>query len=401
MTTQERTDRRGPGLVVIVAFLVTLAGRFTLDRLGVSIPLVNDVRVPLFAALLMSFALELKGSGHHGGTGARSLFAILALLGYQILSATWAPSGAATGAAVGDLTAVAILVFIYVTLAEWDRDRVVRVTLTCFYAAAWVYFAVAASGRGHAASGRWAALGGGPNVFVRVMVLGLLSSMYFYFRAGRKPIWLLGIPAFLTGALASGSRGGILALVITVACAIRAALPRLRPSASVKPLLTIVVLAGVTWLVAGDEVGGFIQKRFVQGTFEQGYTSDRDVLFKTAIGLFLRHPFLGTGVNGFYIETNFGAGERYVHNLPLAVAAEGGLIGLLLLINAFVQLRHEFAKIPLSERSLEARAVGYCGVFVGGACLFSGDYYDARLMWILLVLAAVRPAPIERDTLQE
>ncbi|HEY0534429.1 MAG TPA: O-antigen ligase family protein [Actinoplanes sp.] len=392
--------RRRPGLVVIVAFLVSLAGRFTLERLGISVPLVNDVRVPLFAALLMSFALELKGSGHRGGSGVRSLFAILALLGYQILSATWAPNGAATGAAVGDLAACAILVFVYVTLAEWDRDRVVRVTLACFYAAAWVYFLVAASGRGHASSGRWAALGGGPNVFVRIMVLGALSSMYFYFRAGRKPIWLLGIPAFLTGALASGSRGGLLALASTLACAIWVALPRLRPSSSLKALLTTAVLAGVTWLLAGDAVGGFIQKRFVQGTLQQGYTSDRDVLFKLAFGLFMRRPFFGTGVNGFYVETNRGSGERYVHNLPLAVAAEGGAIGLLLLINAFVQLRHEFAKIPRSERSLEARAVGYCAIFVGGACLFSGDYYDARLMWVLLVLAAVRPAPIKRDTLQ-
>lgn len=144
MTTQTLTDRRRPGLVVVVAFLVSLAGRFTLDRIGISVPLVNDVRVPLFAILLMSFALELKGSGHRGGTGVRSLFAILVLLGYQILSATWAPNGAAIGAAVGDLTACAILVFVYVTLAEWDRDRVVRVTLTCFYASAWVYFLVAA-----------------------------------------------------------------------------------------------------------------------------------------------------------------------------------------------------------------------------------------------------------------
>jgi O-antigen ligase len=393
MTTQARTDRRRPGLVVIVAFLVSLAGRFTLDRLGISVPLVNDVRIPLFAALLMSFALELKGSGHRGGTGARSLIAILALLGYQMLSATWAPDGAAVGAAVGDLTADAILVLVYVTLAEWDRDRVVRVTLTCFYAAAWVYLLVAASGHGHTSTGRWAALGGGPNVFVRVMVLGALSSMYFYFRFGRKPIWLLGIPAFLTGALASGSRGGIVALLITLACALWAARGRLRPRALVKPLLTVAVLAGATWLVAGDEVGGLIETRFVQGTLERGDTSDRDVLAKLAIDLFLRHPFLGTGVNGFYVETNH-AGERYAHNLPLAVAAEGGAVGLLLLINAFVQLRHEFAKIPRPERSLEARAVGYCGIFVGAACLFSGDYYDARLMWIMLVLAAVAPATL-------
>jgi hypothetical protein len=43
--------RRQPGLVVVFAFVVTLAGRFTLDRLGFDLPLLlNDVRVSLFSA---------------------------------------------------------------------------------------------------------------------------------------------------------------------------------------------------------------------------------------------------------------------------------------------------------------------------------------------------------------
>jgi O-antigen ligase len=158
-----------------------------------------------------------------------------------------------------------------------------------------------------------------------------------------------------------------------------------------------VALLGLTWLAAGDSIGNFVRQRFVTETFQQGYTSGRSELFKYALNLFLQRPFLGTGVNGFNAVANLGYYERYVHNLPLAIAAEGGIVGLFLLINAFVQLRHEFGQVPRADRSLEARAAGYCGVFVGSASLFSGDYYDARLMWILLVLAAVRPAATERD----
>ena len=385
--------RRRPGLVVVVAFVVTLAGRFTLDRIGVQVPLLADVRVPLFSLLLMSFALELSHAGHRSaGTGTRSLLAVLLLLAYQILSATWAPANAVTGPAVGDLVAVAILVFVYVTLAEWDRDLVVTVTLGCFQATAWIYFLAGAAGLGRAPNGRWAALGGGPNVFVRIMVLGALSSVYFYGRSGRRIVWLTGIPAFLTGALASGSRGGIAALFITALLALPSMMPGLRSRGGFKPVATVVVLIAVTWLVAGDSIGAFIQERFVAATFQQGYASDRNILFKMALDLFLQRPFLGTGVNGFYAVTNLGFGERYVHNLPLAVAAEGGIIGLFLLVNAFYQLRHEFARVPAGQRSPESRAAAYCGIFVGSACLFSGDYYDARLMWIMLVLAAVRPA---------
>ena len=393
--------RRRPGLVVIIAFVVTLAGRFTLSRLGLHLPLLlDDIRVPLFAVLLMSFALELSQAGSRSaGTGTRSLLAILLLLGYQILSATWAPKNAVIGPTLLDLVAVAVLVFVYVTLAEWDRDRVVARTLGCFQAAAWVYFMMAAAGLGRGAYGRWAVPGGGPNVFVRMMVLGMFTSIYFYLRGRRRILWLLGVPAFLTGALASGSRGGLVALLITAVVAMPTALRRLRSrgGGSSRPVLATVALLGLTWLAAGDSIGNFVRQRFVTETFQQGYTSGRSELFKYALNLFLQRPFLGTGVNGFNAVANLGYYERYVHNLPLAIAAEGGIVGLFLLINAFVQLRHEFGQVPRADRSLEARAAGYCGVFVGSASLFSGDYYDARLMWILLVLAAVRPAATERD----
>jgi O-antigen ligase len=389
--------RRRPGLVVIIGFVVMLAGRFTLDRLGFDLPLLlNDVRVPLFAVLMMSFALELSQSGHRpAGTGTRSLLAILLLLGYQILSATWAPKNAIIGPTLIDLAAVGLLVFLYVMLAEWDRDQVVKLTLGCFQAAAWLYFVVAAAGFGRQSNGRWAVPGGGPNVFVRIMVIGAFTSVYFYFRGRRRIFWLLGLPAFLTGALASGSRGGLVAMFVTLLLGLPSALQRLgnRGGSLRKPIMATVALGGVTWLIAGDAIGAFVQKRFVTETFQQGYTSGRSELFKYALHLFLERPFFGTGVNGFSAVANLGYYERYVHNLPLAVAAEGGVVGLFLLINTWVQLRHEFAKVPREERSLEARAAGYCGVFVGGASLFSGEYYDARLMWVLLVLAAVRPAP--------
>lgn len=393
--------RRRPGLVVIIGFVVMLAGRFTLDRIGFDLPLLlNDVRVPLFAILLMSFALEISNSGYHSaGTGTRSLLSILLLLGYQIFSATWAPKNAIVGPTLIDLACVGLLVFIYVLLAEWDRDRVVALTLGCFQAAAWLYFLVAAAGFGRQSNGRWAVPGGGPNVFVRIMVIGAFTSVYFYFKGRRRIIWLLGLPAFIIGALASGSRGGLVAMFMTLLFGLPSALQKLskRNGSLTKPILGVVALLGVTWLIAGDAIGAFVEKRFVTETFQQGYTSGRSELFKFALHLFLERPFFGTGVNGFSAVANLGYYERYVHNLPLAVAAEGGVVGLFLLINSWVQLRHEYGRVPRQMRSLEARTAGYCGVFVAGASLFSGEYYDARLMWVLLVLAAVRPA---RDTLQ-
>jgi O-antigen ligase len=386
-------DRPKPGGVVVLAFIATLAGRFVLTRLGLDVPIINDVRVLLYLALIMCLMLEAHRIGPGPGVvGGYAVLPIFGLLGYQILSATWAPSNAITGPMTGDLAATAFLTMVYYTLARWDRDHVTRMTLHLFHIAAWVYFLAAASGRGHASNGRWAALGGGPNVFVRVMFLGCITALYLYFRSGQKLIWLVPIPAFVFGALASGSRGGLAAIAITGGIAIVAIRPRLRWNRVAKPLGFLVVLSIMVALTAGPVIADFVQTRFVDATVGQGYTSDRDVLFAWALRLFWQRPLFGTGINGFHAIANLGEGERYVHNLPLSVAAEGGFVGLALLGLAWFGLWHAYIRAPRAERSLEARASAYCGIFIGATCLFSGDYFDARIMWIMLVLAAVRPA---------
>jgi O-antigen ligase len=385
-------DTARPGLVVVIAFVVTLAGRFTLERVGLVVPIVNDVRVPLFLVLVLALILE----GHHAGPrraeGGHALLGILALLTYQGLSVLWVPPGSVTGPMVGDLCAIGGLLIVYFNLAAWDRDRVTATTLKLFHLAAWVYFLAAASGRGHQANGRWAALGGGPNVFIRIMILGIITSLYLYLRNDERLIWLVPIPAFMFGAIASGSRGGIVALGITIAVALLAIRPRIDFDRIAKPLALVVVVGAIVVITAGPSIAGYVQSRFVEATIGQGYASSRDVLFQMALRIFLQRPILGTGLNGFHTVTDLGFGERYVHNLPLSIAAEGGFVGLVLLLVAWLGLWHAYAAVPLRERSLEARVAAYCGVFIGAASLFSGDYYDARLMWILLLLAAVRPA---------
>jgi O-antigen ligase len=381
-----------PGLVVLIAFVVTLSGRFTLERAGLDVPVVNDVRVPLFLILVLALVLEAHHVGSHPVEGGHALLGILALLGYQALSVLWVPAGAVTGPALGDLLAITGLLIVYFNLAAWDRDRVTATTLKLFHLAAWVYFLAAASGRGHHVNGRWAALGGGPNVFIRIMILGMITSLYLYLRSGEKLIWLVPIPAFLFGAIASGSRGGIVALGVTIAVALLAIRPRIDVDRIAKPLALVAVLGTILVITAGPSIAGYVQSRFVEATLGQGYASSRDVLFQMALRIFLQRPILGTGLNGFHTVTDLGFGERYVHNLPLSIAAEGGFVGLVLLLVAWLGLWHAYAAVPVRERSLEARIAAYCGIFIGATSLFSGDYYDARLMWILLLLAAVRPA---------
>ncbi|SDS76428.1 O-antigen ligase family protein [Actinoplanes derwentensis] len=383
-----------PGLVVILAFVAALAGRFTLTRIGLDVPILNDVRVPLYLVLLLCLMLESHRLGPRSAAGTYCVLPILGLFGYQLLSVTWAPSHAVTGPMSGDIAATAFLVGVYAAMARWDRDHVTHVTLCCFHAAAWVYLLAASTGRGHAPGGRWAALGGGPNVFVRVMILGVITSIYLYLRSGDRLRWLVPIPGFLFGAIASGSRGGMVALAVTIGVALLAVRPRPRWNRLARPAGLLLVLSVFLAVTAGPTIADFVQSRFVEATVGQGYTSDRDVLFAWALRLFWQHPLIGTGLNGFHAIADLGEGERYVHNLPLSVAAEGGFVGLTLLGLAWFMLWHAYIRAPRTERGLAARTAAYGGIFIGATCLFSGDYFDARLMWILLVLAAVRSRPV-------
>ncbi|GIF22484.1 O-antigen ligase [Actinoplanes tereljensis] len=393
MTPGLVTSGGRPSPVIIVAcYVATLAGHFTLTRIGISVPVLNDVRVLFFSAVLMAFALEIHHAGVfplHTGPARRTLQPVLILFGYQILSAAWAPRNAVINDVVSDLVAMVVLVIVYTALTEWDQERVIVVTMYSQYVAAWLYFLYSASGHGATAAGRWTAFGGGPNVYVRVMVLGMVAAAYFYFRSGGKFLWLAAAPLFLVGAIASGSRGGLVAFGGIVLLAGPSLVRFMRRHGAVKPLAAIPMVGGVVWLLFGDQIMFLINNRFLAGTIQQRNTSDRDVLYEKGAGLFLDSPVFGVGVHGFYAITNLGPGEKYVHNLPLAVAAEGGAVGLLLLLVALWALRREYARIPKKQRSLPSRAAAYSGIFILGASFFSGDYYDHRLMWIFFLLAAV------------
>ncbi|MCW2743421.1 MAG: putative O-antigen polymerase [Blastococcus sp.] len=389
----EVTGRRRPGnIVIILGFVCLLAGRFTLDRVGVDVPVLNDPRVALLWLLLVIVVIEGRRSRPVEQQPARwnglAIFLVFAFLAYQFLSATWAPDGARLLRALMDNIVLALLVAVYSFLARWDRDRVVRVTMALFLGAGVVYFLAALSGYGHDPSGRWAALGGGSNVFVRIMVLAGIAALYFFVRSGSKGVFLLPLPVFAIGAVLSGSRGGLLAAAGIVVIAGAPYLFRLRAARVSSVAVPLALAAAGGWLLWGREVSTAVRERLVGATLEEGYLSGRDVLFRQAFDFFQREPVAGLGLDGFYATTRLDSGEQYAHNLPLAVAAEGGLIGLALLLGAVGALLAAYRSVPRVHRSVESRVALFGGLFVGLASLFSGDYYDSRLMWIFLVLAA-------------
>lgn len=372
----------------IVLILVAIGGRFTLDRAGFPDLAWVDLRVAglagALAALIVDIArrppLRPDHERREGWLVATALFFL-----YQIASGLWAPHAARVGPQTLDLVLMAALTIAFYLYATGDPDTVVRTTFLLFYVAGIVFALAALFVNGPGEQGRYSAFGGGPNVFVRIQILGVISAVALVMARGRR--WpLLAVPLFLLAAVLSGSRAGLLAGLAVGAAALLKLRHRLR-AGPVAAALVLATLAGVLVLqFAPPQFTSLFQERFVEQTVQQHYLSDRTSIWRSALHLAAGHPFTGAGLDGFYGYIGVNQGVEYPHNYLLGVAAEGGLFGLGLLAAA-VALWAATVRGGGARPRLTGPAVA-AAVFVALSSLFSGDYYDARLAWLFAAMAA-------------
>jgi O-antigen ligase len=115
------------------------------------------------------------------------------------------------------------------------------------------------------------------------------------------------------------------------------------------------------------------------------YTAGRTELYRSAWELGMTAPVAGRGLAAFPAR---GLGV-YPHNLFLEVFSEAGVIGLALLV---VTLAAGAAAAVMRLRALDGATVaGFVLLLVSSQ--FSGDLYDSRGVFALLVMAAMAPAP--------
>lgn len=381
-------ERLGAWLLLLV-FIAMMAGRFSLDRLSSSLPSA-DLRLVLLYGIVLLALVWYNGAREYlpkpvkfSGAG---LF--LAWAGWLAFSAGWAPDGARISATLLD---VGLLVAF--TLMAWMLMRRLPAEVTdriwkWMIVAAMIYF-VLAMAAGPGAQGRYAAPGGGPNVFVRVMVLGAIASLYF--ASTKKKAWaLLPVPFFAVGAALSGSRGGLLSALLVVLIFF---IPIAKSLGLGKMLLLSFGSAAGGWFLLTQNHGQirkFIEERYIQQTFVEGYSSGRDTIAEDAMRLYQQSPVIGTGMDGYYVLQDDPGTFEYPHNLVLATMAETGTVGLAFLFACFVALLVGTWRVrPASPSVLYATGAGF---YLGFTSLFSGDYYDTRLMWFFLGFAAVQAA---------
>ena len=389
-----------PGLVLI---LVAIGGRFTLDRAGFVDLAWVDLRVIGLVIALVVLVVDIARRPRVTGGRRREGWLVTAmfLFLFQIASGLWAPPASRVGAQTLDLCLLGALTLAYYVYTVGDPAVVVRTTFLLFFVAAVVFALAALFINGPGEQGRYSAFGGGPNVFVRIEILGVISAVALYLFT-RRVLPLLVVPLFLLAAVLSGSRAGLLAGAAVGAAALWKIRRRLRAGAVVGAGAGLIAAAAAVWAFAPPSFTSLFQDRFVEQTVEQHYLSDRTDIWRAAWQLAVEHPVAGAGLDGFYGLIGVNQGVEYPHNYVLGVAAEGGLIGIGLLGTAIFlwarTVRRGGARPQMTGLVVAA------AVFVALSSLFSGDYYDARLAWLFAALAAAaavtpaRPAALETAT---
>lgn len=378
--------------LLLAVFVAMLAGRFTLGRLVSSLP-DFDLRLGFLYVIVLGLGLWVAGG--HGALPKPLRIAGAGLFSAWVLwlafSSTWAPEGARVGETLTDL----VLLFAFTWIA-WSLMRRLPAEATAkiwkwMLVAGLIYFALAMAA-GPGAQGRYAAPGGGPNVFVRIMVLGAIASLYFT-SVKKKTIYLLPVPLFAVGAALSGSRGGLLSAAVILFVFL---IPICRQLGA-KRITGMVLLGGIgVWIFTtlNPSVLKFVNDRFVQQTLVEGYSSDRDSIAEDALRLFQENPIAGVGLDGYFALQTGSVQFEYPHNLLIATMAESGLIGLIFILGALLTV---FAVVvrsrPIPAMVLYSAGAGF---YQFAASLFSGDYYDTRLMWFFLGLAAIEAARSRR-----
>ena len=358
----------------------------------------------------------------------RSLrLALLLTCFWSLASALWATDRADALATGTTLASLAGLAFLTVQLAVTPaRIRtLLRWSLAGALIAAGLALGHLSSGAAARASAFSAPNGLAENLGEFPVYLGLGASYCLAEAAAARGIrrlpWAACMLFVAIGALSSGTRGflvgaaaGVLALLLM--CAGRR---RLREVLAICTAMAIIV-AG-----ASSVLPSTTQDRYANASpmvLFQGGGAGRSDIWKVYLVMVSLHPLLGVGSgngpvaypealqdaqrSGEFITaraatTWVGAAGRDAHNLYLGVAAELGIIGLLLLLATLVMTVHEFRK-RLHVVTLQ-RAEWVAGLAIGTNLTMvlidalAIDSFRKKVVWIALALAMAYGALPQRS----
>jgi O-antigen ligase len=301
-----------------------------------------------------------------------------------------------------------IVIPISVVVAEkYERKDVVNtfyilLGVTCLLALLSIFGLSSISARD---DGRMTALGGGPIVFARWMGFGIISLLFLPVKIKYGYKYSL-IMIFFVLALASGSRGPVLALFLSALVYVFLNFNRVIVSIS----LIFVLLASV-FVFSGIEKQiyklGNSKRVFMNISKKGGSTQSTSTRSNLAIGSFLllqNYP-LGVGAGNWQIVSNQLRPTHlmpleYPHNLILEVACEYGLHTALLLLLLFLYVfhlgYHKMIQYNRDKTSLYP-LLFYLFLYFFLNSLVSGMLNDSRLLFVVIAFIIIHKPLIIAD----
>lgn len=375
------------GGALLTAFM--MAGRWSVARItgDNDSTLVFEPRTWAVVLLLaLAFRPDFATRESLGRRGELAVAALMSFLGYFVISSAWAPDWTFALAKALELGLVTAALAATARLARATAARDLSENLWRSMAIVLAVFALLGlSSVG--GSERMAVLGGGPNVFGRNMAVLAMLCVDSVMRGQRRGPAAIGLAVATMLVLLSGSRGAIVALALGVLVLVWC--HRVRPG---RLFVAGLALIAVTVLVVlftnfGQAAFGVFQERVIHLTLEEEHDSGRSDIYAQAIALGWTAPLYGDGLAGFAARGYF----VYPHNLELEAFAEGGLVGVALLLLALWRPLGTLVQRPPGVSPMNLAAF----VALLGASQVSGDFFDSRGVMLFGLLAVLEHAQSE------
>ncbi len=264
---------------------------------------------------------------------------------------------------------------------------------------------------------RLSVLGGGPNIYSRMVGMVLIFSIgtagYLWKQkrlvsglrlSARRALLVASIAISLASAPAfifAQSRGPTLALLV----AILFYLVVLLKADFKRVLLVATVFATVVWVASASlglsgGSGTAAGTRFdVESDSNWNTVNSRVIYARKTLDIVVEHPQVGVGVGGWPVAMYGIDRRRYPHNLFLEMLAELGLVVTLAVLLLFsTQVVLALRTYLSGEPSIAHELLLLCAVtfvFFLGASQASGDIVHARSVWQFLVLMELARRSVE------
>lgn len=387
--------------------MLQIAGFTTLWAFVFTIPWDDSVVLPGVGTAsrlmgLIAFAVGVASVIRRDGVAVRRPAAFLVpfalLCIWTVASVQWSPEREDGIRYASTLVQLFLMSWLVWQQCRDSRDRTLLMQAYVFGCYVSVASTVAQYLAGNAFEGsaqqRFAAAGFNPNYLASTLALGIPLAWHLVLAGRGRFLTLLNflaIPAVIVAIVLTGSRGGLITAVLALAV-IPLTYAKLGPRVQVTVVVGLVIVGlAAYWLAPAFEQNlpsGIQRFAEIPQQLQSGDLTGRGQIWVAGMQMFRDHPIIGVGADGFATAIRPYLGDdKTAHNAFLNVAAQTGVIGLVLLVATLVMVGLPFVISLSGDRIIYLVVLATVAMILMPSTLENG-----KQVWFALSLAATRSA---------